>query len=153
MPWPWIPPRGKLEKRLSFSPYCGDETTTCSNRAFVKMCVYSLFMWTGPSRKSWKDGGRGMLKRVLRNRILGRGKWAFLERASFSPKAPLFPPKTFVMGAGECPRFDGRAFFRFSGLLPYRFPAKACSSYVAFPHDWRGLKKNAASLKNGDNHL
>ena len=28
MPQPWIPPKGKLEKKLYFSPYCGDETTT-----------------------------------------------------------------------------------------------------------------------------
>ena len=28
MPYPWIPPRGKLEKKAVFSPCVGDETTT-----------------------------------------------------------------------------------------------------------------------------
>ena len=34
MPWPWIPPRGKPEKKAVFSPHCGNETTTNHNRAF-----------------------------------------------------------------------------------------------------------------------
>ena len=34
MPWPWIPPRGKPEKKAVFSSHCGDETTTNFNRAF-----------------------------------------------------------------------------------------------------------------------
>ena len=29
--------KGKLEKRLYFSPHCGDETTTCYNRALRKI--------------------------------------------------------------------------------------------------------------------
>ena len=36
MPYPWLPPRGKPEKKAVFSPYCGDETTTNYNRAFFK---------------------------------------------------------------------------------------------------------------------
>ena len=30
---PWIPPRGKPEKKAVFSPHCGDETTIYSNKA------------------------------------------------------------------------------------------------------------------------
>ena len=33
MPYPWLPPRGKPEKKAVFSPHCGDETTTYYNRA------------------------------------------------------------------------------------------------------------------------
>jgi hypothetical protein len=36
MPYPWIPPRGKQEKKAVFSPHCGDETTTYYNRANEK---------------------------------------------------------------------------------------------------------------------
>ncbi len=32
-PEPWIPPRGKPEKKAVFSPHCGDETTIYSNKA------------------------------------------------------------------------------------------------------------------------
>ena len=31
-----VPPRGKLEKRVVFSPYCGDETTPYYDRADKK---------------------------------------------------------------------------------------------------------------------
>ena len=34
MPWLWIPPKGKLEKKSAFSSYCGDEATTYYDRAF-----------------------------------------------------------------------------------------------------------------------
>ena len=39
MPWLWIPPMGKLEKKSVFSPHGRDETTTCRDRAkhFRKM--------------------------------------------------------------------------------------------------------------------
>ncbi len=39
MPYQWIPPRGKPEKKAVFSPHCGNKTTTNYNRAF-----YFLFM-------------------------------------------------------------------------------------------------------------
>ena len=42
MPQPWIPPRGKLEKKLYFSPHCGDETTTYYNRAIRFYFVQGL---------------------------------------------------------------------------------------------------------------
>ena len=42
MPEPWIPPRGKLEKKAIFSKHCGDETTTYSNRAFLFLLSLSL---------------------------------------------------------------------------------------------------------------
>ena len=35
MPWPWIPPRGKPEKKAVFSSHCGDETTINYNRAIL----------------------------------------------------------------------------------------------------------------------
>ena len=34
MPRAWIPPRGGLEKKVVFSPCCGDETTTYYDRTF-----------------------------------------------------------------------------------------------------------------------
>ena len=43
MPWPWLPPRGKPEKRAVFSPHCGDETTTSYNRAFLKHDRHTVF--------------------------------------------------------------------------------------------------------------
>lgn len=36
MPWLWIPPMGKLEKKVVFSPCCGDEATTYYDRAMEK---------------------------------------------------------------------------------------------------------------------
>ena len=36
MPYPWLPPRGKQEKKAVFSQYCGDETTISYNRAIEK---------------------------------------------------------------------------------------------------------------------
>ena len=36
MPYPWLPPRGKPDKKAVFSPHCGDETTTYYNRALWK---------------------------------------------------------------------------------------------------------------------
>ena len=43
MPWPWIPPRGKPEKKAVFSPYCEDKTTTYCNRAFPKERIAGTF--------------------------------------------------------------------------------------------------------------
>ena len=37
MPWPWLPPRGKPEKKAVFSPHYGDETTTNYNRVNEKL--------------------------------------------------------------------------------------------------------------------
>ena len=34
MPQAWIPPRGELEKKVVFSPCCGNETTTSYDRAY-----------------------------------------------------------------------------------------------------------------------
>ena len=39
MPQAWIPPRGELEKKVIFSPCCGDETTTYYDRAYGKACT------------------------------------------------------------------------------------------------------------------
>ena len=44
MPQLWSPPKGKLEKKAVFSPYCGDETTTYHDRAFFIMSVSILFL-------------------------------------------------------------------------------------------------------------
>jgi len=35
MPYQWILPRGKPEKKAIFSPHCGDKTTINDNRAFL----------------------------------------------------------------------------------------------------------------------
>ncbi len=62
MPYPWLPPRGKPDKKAVFSPHCGDETTTNSNRAFgirrlhlhgmVNTRLFpSLFRWRAPCRR------------------------------------------------------------------------------------------------------
>ena len=34
MPQAWIPPRGELEKKVVFSPCCGNETATPYDRAY-----------------------------------------------------------------------------------------------------------------------
>ena len=42
MPWSWIPPRGKPDKKAVFSPHCGDETTTNYNRAKFKEIINNI---------------------------------------------------------------------------------------------------------------
>ena len=53
MPYPWLPPRGKTEKKAVFSKYCGDETTTYSNRAFLFRLSLSLSLHIFRWRALW----------------------------------------------------------------------------------------------------
>ena len=39
MPYPWLPPRGKSEKKAVFSSHCGDETNINDNGAFLFITV------------------------------------------------------------------------------------------------------------------
>ena len=43
MPRAWIPPRGGLEKKVVFSPCCGDETTTYYDGAYENTVSFSSF--------------------------------------------------------------------------------------------------------------
>ena len=52
MPYPWIPPRGKLEKKAVFSPCVGDETTTnYTEPILIKISSYYCgAAFCGPAR-------------------------------------------------------------------------------------------------------
>ena len=47
MPQPWSPPRGKLEKKSVFSPYCGDKADICHDRAKTFLSGYLGIIWNG----------------------------------------------------------------------------------------------------------
>ena len=66
MPEPWIPPRGKLEKKAIFSPYYQTKTTTYYNRTQIVMLFCAAQgrqgtpFCTGPSANPFKSSMKPM---------------------------------------------------------------------------------------------
>ena len=84
MPWPCIPPRGKREKRLYFSPHCGDETTTYPNRAKRKAADRDSI-----NAKAFEE--KGEERRGIRfcNEACGFHLYSTVKMRPFSPVFPL----------------------------------------------------------------
>ena len=90
MPWLWIPPRGKLERKAAFSSCCGDEATTYYDRAFRKMALRvsggrtprASFEPTRPAIDPYKSLGRE------RCGVWGGGS---LSPERFPLPSPIFP--------------------------------------------------------------
>ena len=64
MPYQWIQPRGKLEKKAVFSPHCGDKTTINDNRVFLfinRKLEQSLFFWCGTGKVGRVNGAESSL--------------------------------------------------------------------------------------------
>ena len=83
MPWPCIPPRGKREKRLYFSPHCGDETTTYPNRAKRNAADRGSI-----NAKAFEEKGRrnGVFAFAMKHAaFISTARWKFGLFLQFSP--------------------------------------------------------------------
>ena len=88
MPYPWLPPRGKPDKKAVFSPHCEDKTTTNYNKAKWKPAQTNVS--GGFLGLDWDNGKRFPCQ------IMERGCPAWLKGA---PDARP-PPQAEPCGAG-----------------------------------------------------